>query len=721
MKIAFIQLPFLILFIISCAKPVRQVSKELIAPVLPVTDTYHGIEIIDNYRYMENIKSDKVQDWIRSQASYASEVLNRLDHKDYFYSRLEEVDKGKQFNIYELWRMKDGGVFYIKRKSDENQGKLYYRDSWSGSEKLLLDPEAMSVGKEQHYSLEFYRPSPGGKYVVYGLAEGGSEETIIHVLDMKTGQETGDIIDRIETAYNIPQWWSEDGFFYCRRQLLAPGTAETEIYKNTVTRYHRLGDEPENDQVVFGRGVSSSATMLDVDFPSINVDDTGDYIIGKIKHGDSGEITIYAVGREQIFDKDVPWKLVCDVPDSVVAYTRFDDHIYLFTARNAPRYKVIRTSLKNPDFNSAEVVFPPSELVYRYANRTKDRLYFSALDGGYNRLIEYDPVTGDTQQLPLPSTESAYIFSSSHHLIDIYIASNSWTHAGKDQMYNHLTGTLEELDLEPSGEFDNPGWITSERILVKSHDGEEVPLSLIYRKGLKLDGKNPTLLSGYGSYGSVSGVGYYTARLPWLEKGGVYAIAHVRGGGEFGKEWHLAGRMQNKPNTWKDFIACAEYLIKEKYTSQAYLGGQGGSAGGITIGRAITERPDLFQVAIINVGDLDMLRIETTTNGVPNIKEFGTVKDEDGFKGLLAMSSLHHVQDGVDYPAVLLTHGINDPRVAPWTSAKMTARLQAATSGVRPILFRVDFGAGHGIGSTKSQRFDQMADQMAFLFWQFGL
>ena len=206
-----------------------------------------------------------------------------------------------------------------------------------------------------------------------------------------------------------------------------------------------------------------------------------------------------------------------------------------------------------------------------------------------------------------------------------------------------------------------------------------------------------------------------------MEKGGIYAIAHIRGGGEFGKQWHLAGRMQNKPNTWKDFIACAEYLIKNNYTSTGYLAGQGGSAGGITIGRAITERPDLFQAAIINVGDLDMLRIETTTNGVPNIKEFGTVKDEAGFKGLLSMSSLHHVRNGVDYPAVLLTHGINDPRVAPWTSAKMTARLQAATSGQRPILFRVDFGAGHGIGSTKSQRFDQMADQMAFLFWQFGL
>ena len=722
MKYSIIQLLFLLLFVISCDPPVvRQLPKEYIATVRPVTDIYHGVEIIDHYRYMEDIDAQEVQDWIRSQASYAADILNGLEHKDTFYNRLEEVDQGKPFRIYALRRMMDGGVFYIKRKSDENQGKLYFRDSWSESEKLLLDPEAMSAGSEQHYSLEFYKPSPEGRYVVYGLAMGGSEETVVHVLDMQTGQETGDIIDRIETAYNVPQWLNEDGFFYCRRQLLAPGTSETEIYKNTVTRYHRLGDDPTKDRVVFGRGLSSSATMLDVDFPSINMAEPSDYIIGKIKHGDSGELTLYAVDRERIFDKDVPWKMVCDVPDSVVSYTWFDDYIYLFTARNAPRYKVVRTPLKQPSFMNAEVVFPPSELVYRYASRSKDRLYFSMLDGGYSRLIEYDPRTGNTQQLPLPKNESTYIFSSSQHLADIYITSNSWTRAGKKYVYDHRTDNLKDLNLEPAGKFDNPGWLVSERIMVKSHDGVKVPLSLIYRKGLKRDGKNPTLLSGYGSYGSVSGVGYYTSRLPWLEKGGIFAIAHVRGGGEYGKQWHLAGRMLNKPNTWKDFISCGEYLIQEKYTSQAYLAGQGGSAGGITIGRAITERPDLFQAAIINVGDLDMLRIETTTNGVPNIKEFGTVQDLDGFKGLLAMSSLHHVQDSVDYPAVLLTHGINDPRVAPWTSAKMTARLQAATSGTRPILLRVDFDAGHGIGSTKNQRFNELADKMAFLMWQFGL
>jgi prolyl oligopeptidase len=229
------------------------------------------------------------------------------------------------------------------------------------------------------------------------------------------------------------------------------------------------------------------------------------------------------------------------------------------------------------------------------------------------------------------------------------------------------------------------------------------------------------LINGYGAYGIIKYVYFSPLRIAWLERGGVLAIAHVRGGGEYGKAWHLAGQKTTKPNTWKDFIACAEYLIEKGYTSHDFIAGQGGSAGGITIGRAITERPDLFKAAIINVGDLDAIRAETTTNGVPNIPEFGTVKKEDEFKGLLAMSSYHHVQDGVKYPAVLLTVGMNDPRVDPWNSAKMAARLQAATASNNPILLRVEYSAGHGIGSTRMQHLEQLADEWAFLLWQFGI
>jgi prolyl oligopeptidase len=246
-----------------------------------------------------------------------------------------------------------------------------------------------------------------------------------------------------------------------------------------------------------------------------------------------------------------------------------------------------------------------------------------------------------------------------------------------------------------------------------------VPLSIIGQSNLKLDGSHPTLLSGYGAYGFSNPMNFDPVQLAWLERGGVIAVAHVRGGGALGKEWHHAGRKQTKPNTWRDFIACGEYLVKQGYTSPGKLAGKGGSAGGILIGRAITERPDLFAAAQISVGCTDMLRFETTMNGPPNVPEFGSLAKEDEFRGLLAMSTLHHIKDGVKYPAIILTHGINDPRVEPWESAKAAARFQAATSSGKPVLFRVDYHSGHGIGSTRTQRHEELADVWAFMLAAF--
>jgi prolyl oligopeptidase len=256
--------------------------------------------------------------------------------------------------------------------------------------------------------------------------------------------------------------------------------------------------------------------------------------------------------------------------------------------------------------------------------------------------------------------------------------------------------------------------------MVPSHDGVLVPLSIIHRRDIKLDGRNPAFISGYGAYGHSNPMRYDPVQLAWLERGGVLAVAHVRGGGAFGKEWHHAGRKQTKPNTWKDFIACAEYLVKSGYTTPAKIAGEGGSAGGILIGRAVTERPDLFAAARISVGCTDMLRFETTMNGPPNVPEFGTIAKADEFQSLLAMSTLHQIKDGTKYPGILLTHGANDPRVEPWISAKTTARFQAASASGKPVLFRVDYHAGHGIGSTRQQRLEELADVWSFLLWQFG-
>ena len=294
----------------------------------------------------------------------------------------------------------------------------------------------------------------------------------------------------------------------------------------------------------------------------------------------------------------------------------------------------------------------------------------------------------------------------------------SWLLPSQWFMTNGIA-TAKPANLAAPWKVDTSAYV-AEEVMATAPDGTKIPLSIIHRKDIKLDGTHPTWLTGYGAYGISLLPNYAGLYLPLLEDGGVLAVAHVRGGGEFGEEWHQGGRLLNKPNTYKDFIACANYLVQHGYTSSSDLLIQGGSAGGITVGMALTARPDLFRVVISNVGDSNALRAEYETDGDANAVEYGSVKDKDGFTALASVDALSHVKDGVAYPAVLLTTGINDPRVAPWQPGKMTARLQAATSSGRPVILRVDYDAGHGIGSTKSQRDELVADELAFFYWQIG-
>ncbi len=688
-----------------------------------VIDEYYGVKVDDPYRYMENIDDPEVQTWIRGQADYTSSTLDKIPGRSDILSRLVELDAGKPYRIFGITKLKNGTMFFQKRAQGENLPKLYVRLANSKDDQLLIDPENIKSADKQHYSIGSYTPSPDGKYVVYGLAKGGSEETVLHIIETESGKKLLETIDNIETAYNRPKWLPDgSGFFYCRRQELAEGAPETDIYKNSAVFFHKLGDEVENDERIVGTPHSKMDELTDVDFPSLSIPTNSDYAVMKIKHGDSKELTIYTAPVSTLLTRNIPWVMVCSVKDEVVEYAVHDSDIYLRTAKGAPKYKVVRTSLEKPDFSSATTVLNIGHQVIEYLSAAKDALYIGMNDGGFNRIarIEYgrDAIP---RQLELPDNCSGNVYYSSLHHSGILVSTNSWTKGSLVYQYHADTDEFTDSGLMPKGKYDDVSGFSSAEVRVKSHDGVMVPLSLIYKSDIVLDGSNPTLIRGYGAYGNSMGVYFNPLNLAWLEIGGVLAVAHVRGGGEYGKEWHQAGQMLTKPNTWKDFIACAEYLVETGYTSKELLAGQGGSAGGILIGRAITERPDLFAAAIISVGCLDAVRMETTTNGVPNIQEFGTFTNEDGFRGLYEMSSYHHVKDGEAYPAVMLTHGINDPRVEPWMSAKMTARLQKATSSGNPILFRVEYGAGHGIGSTQTQRLAERADRLAFLIWQFGL
>jgi len=444
-----------------------------------------------------------------------------------------------------------------------------------------------------------------------------------------------------------------------------------------------------------------------------------DHAVLKVKHGDNNEISLFTAPLNSLHSGAIAWVKICAESDLVTDFAVDGNDIYLITATEAPRFKLIATSLASPNLATAREVIGAGERVIEGVAAAADALYVSAKQDGINQILRVTK-SGEVMALETPRNGAAYISSVSPQIAGIMAYETTWIQGGIRYNYDPVSNTFTDNGMVPKGKFDNLEGFVAEEVLVTSHDGVNVPLSILRRADTKLDGTNPTIVYGYGSYGFSQDVSFSPIRLGWIEQGGIFAIAHVRGGGEYGQAWHYAGRMENKPNTWKDLIAAAEYLVDKGYSSPAHMAPMGGSAGGILAGRSMTERPDLFGAAVLQVGMLDAIRAETTTNGVPNIKEFGSVTDKAGFEGLLAMSAYHHVEEGVTYPATLLTHGFNDPRVNPWMSGKMAARLQAVNQGGAPVLLRVDFDAGHGIGSTREQVLAQYADIYSFLFWQLG-
>jgi prolyl oligopeptidase len=687
------------------------------APMHEVTDTYFGQKVVDPYRWMEDAKSPETAEWMKAQADYSRAYLDRLPMRAQLLKRLEELS---ETGVRVSGVQRAGNLyFYYRLAPGENDRRLYVRDGFKGAERLLIDPEKLS-SPGKRYSIDSYNPSFDGKYVSYTVSLGGSENGEMRVVEANTGRDMGERIDRARFGAGA---WLPDGrsFLYNRLQKLAEGAPPTDLYQKSRVYLHILGANPDTDRVVFGYEVNPNIKMEPAPLPFAFVPIGSKYVFAVVNSGVSPNSEYYVTKIDKIDQTPIPWRRIASLDDDIADANIHGDDLYLTTYKNTPRFKVIHINLAQPDLAKAETVFPPSEAVVTGIGTANDALYVQTLDGGVGKLWRVDYKGGAPQAIKLPYDGTAFIGWTDQETEGILFGLTSWTKSTAYFAYNPKTQTATDTALVPPIPIDLSS-IESVSVKVKSHDGAMVPLVILYRRGLKRDGTNPTLLEGYGAYGINNTEPFFASNfLPWLERGGVIALAGVRGGGEYGEEWHLAGKEKTKPNTWKDFIACAEYLIKEKYTSPEHLAGQGGSAGGILIGNAIVDRPDLFGAAIDQVGDNNIVRSETTSNGVPNIPEFGSYKTEEGFKALLTMDAYNKVKDGVKYPAVLLTTGINDPRVEPWMSAKMAARLQAATTSSKPVLLRIDYDAGHGFGSTKRQRNEQAADIYAFLFQQLGV
>jgi len=676
------------------------------------SDTYFGKTYNDPYRWLENLKDQDVHAWFKAQAELTDGLLARIPGRDALAQEWMALDKLKPAT-YSSIQYHHGRVFYKKTLGGENVGKLYFREGWDGPEKLLFDPGTYKAGVTT--TIQSIVPSWDGKCVALGLSSGGAEWSEIRVLRVDRGTL---LPESIYPAHGIYGWEKDNqSFFYDAGKVTDIKDAGIEL--NRKTRVHKLGTAIAADRDIFSNESNPELGITAKEWPSASVDEAyPDYIVGDAGTVQNEMRLFYAPVSGLKRDK-IKWNVLCQTSDNLIRGITFHgNYVYAITHTDAPRYKVIRTGVKHPDWVHAETVIPEAADTIQGFIKCRHYLLVVYSDGIVGRVVKYDLATGRTEPVRLPASGTVYASCPDWKSDRCLIFITSWTlpltiydfDAQKDTFAKSIFNT----DVTYPGFAD----LVSKEVEVPGYDGTAVPLSIIYRKDIPMDGSNSCILTGYGAYGFSINPGF-SVFYSLAKRGVVMAIAHPRGGGEKGEAWYKAGYKVTKPNTWKDFISCAEYLVKQGYTSPAKLGGTGTSAGGILISRAITERPDLFAAAVCNVGCANAMRLEFTPNGPINTPEFGSVKDLVECQALFEMDGVQHVKPGVNYPAVLGVGGWNDPRVTPWQPGKFVAALQADSTSGKPALMKVNYDNGH-FTEEKIVTFKNFADQYSFLLWQTG-
>ncbi len=689
------------------------------APIRPVTDTYFGTAVIDNYRYMENLKDPVVQSWMKAQAGYTRAVLDSLPGRADLAQRVQSL-VGQDLRRSNFVR-RGGRLFYYTTEPGANLPKLAYRDGVDGTEHVLVDPATLATDSTRHYALDWYSPSRDGRYVAYGISVGGSEQSVLHVIEVATGRLLDEQIDR--TSSSVVSWRKDNqSFFYLRYNKPGPDTPPSQTEYNARTYVHVLGQyaDGDGDEAVFGRGVSASVDVPEGEGTYVLTAPDSPYAIAVANHNmDDAPNSFYVVRLDQIHGARTPWKKIAGPEDGVTSVRLHGDRLYILSQKGASRFRVLSTPAARPDLAHAQVIVPESANVISAFTLAADGIYVSkrAGSGFVLQRTAFDGHDSHPIALPYAGTVGGLTADPSHPGVMFNL--QGWVKAPREIAYDPKADTATDTGLIPPSKTESDAIEATETYAV-SHDGTRIPLSIISPKGVTRDGSHPTIVYGYGSYGISLDPFYSATWQAWIEHGGIIAVAHIRGGGEYGDAWHRAGQKLTKINSMLDFNAAAQYMIDQHYTQSRYLAANAASAGGIVMGGALTMDPALFRVILDDVGMSDTLRTETEPNGPPNVPEFGSTSTEDGFHALYSMSAYAHVHDGTPYPAVLFMTGANDPRVAPWHMMKMAARVQAATSSGRPALLRIDYDAGHGIGSSLSQYAAKVADEWSFALWQMG-
>lgn len=683
-------------------------------PVRVALDTFHGVSIEDPYRWLENRDDPEVGTWMRAQDAYARAVLEGI-----FGRRSIAAEVRAQYESVEgLGPLQRNGEIYVylKQAASDEVAKLYLREGLGGRDRILLDPGKLGRGAQRR-TIEIFQVSMDARQVLYGLAEEGAEVFTVGVVETATGRRRDDAVSR---AFFHAAWLPDGrGFVYTRLRDLPPDAPAREVELCPTTYVHILGTDPALDQPLVGCGISSRISVEEHHLPRVVFPRASNYALVIIDRFD-GTLGLYAAPVSSLAGPRTPWRRVAGPDDKVSHALLRGDDLFLITHHRAPRAKVVRISVSNPDFASAEILVPETDAVIprRGLHLTRDGLYVQLLVGRFMRLFRLPFDGSPVVEVPMPHEGTIVDIASDPRAPGLVFALESPTLSRRYYKYEPATGNVRGMALI-AGQTDAE--IDFDYVLarVRSRDGTLVPLSILSRPHLERDGSRPTLLEAYGAYGALPRAAFPVVR-PLLDRRGVYAYCHARGGGELGEEWHRAGQREDKHNTIADYIACAEYLVTRSYTSPQHLVGLGVSAGGIPVGSALAQRPDLFAAVILLAPLTDMLRYEFERNGPRNVPEFGSVKTLEAFRALRAVSPYHQLQEETEYPAILITTGVNDRRVSPAQPAKLAARLQATTSSGKPVLLRVGWQTGHALGTTISDKVDAIADVISFLLWQVG-
>jgi prolyl oligopeptidase len=694
--------------LIANAAAAADIPPAPVARVATVTDTYFGEAIVDRYRWMENDKDPEWLPFLKQQNAHARGVLDQLPKRDEILKRIQQLSG----DIASPAEVQKAGVrlFYQQRPVGSNNFKLFVREA--GKDRVLVDPTRLDT-KTSHVSLDWWRASPDGSKLVYGLSKDGSEDSVLHIMDVRTGAVLKERI--ADTQGANPSWLADSsGFFY--NQLT--GKVNTpERFLDSQARFHKVGANPAKDPVLMKRGQDAAIQYEKIQAPLIVASAQSNIAVLMLADVRQ-EKRLYTAPLQDVLRGKAKWRQAADFADEVTDFSLQGDDLYLLSNQKHPRGRLLKTSASAPSLASAQEAVPESTLVLQAVTRAKDGLYIRAMDGGISKLQRLG-ADGKVADIALPFDGTLRALDTDGDTPGALIIFTGWLQPTGIWSVS-ADGKVADTGITPKPSIDVSAY-TTERRFATAKDGTQIPYSLIYKKGLKLDGKNPAFISAYGSYGAAAYTPSFAGRtLALVDQGAVVGYANVRGGGEFGREWHRAGQLENKPNTWRDLIAVCEDMQAKGYTSPAYQAIGGRSAGGITMGRALEERPELFAAVVSGVGWHNPLRYVAEQNGYGEEPEWGAIADPAGFKALKSIDSYQQVVDGTKYPAILLTTGVTDPRVAPFHPAKMAARLQTATASGKPVLLRVDFDAGHGMGSTRAQQDAEAADTYAFILSQVG-